>query len=29
MIVALVEHYGCPLITSDQVMADYYSQTIW
>jgi len=28
-IVALATRFGCPLITSDQVVADYYSQTIW
>ena len=28
-IVALAEHFGCPLVTHDQVMADYYPQTIW
>ena len=28
-IVALATRLGCPLITSDQVVADYYSQTIW
>ena len=28
-IVALATHYDCPLITSDQVIADYYSKTTW
>lgn len=28
-IVALAEHYGCPLVTSDRVMAAYYPHTIW
>jgi PIN domain nuclease of toxin-antitoxin system len=28
-IVALATRFGCPLITSDRVIADYYSQTIW
>jgi len=28
-IVALATHFGCPLITPDQAIADYYSQTIW
>lgn len=28
-IVALATRLGCPLITSDQAIADYYSQTIW
>lgn len=28
-IVALAEHFGCPLVTSDRGMATYYPQTIW
>jgi PIN domain nuclease of toxin-antitoxin system len=28
-IVALATRYGCPLITSDSVIADYYQETIW
>ena len=28
-IVALATRFGCSLITSDQAIADYYSQTIW
>lgn len=29
MIVALAARLGCPLITSDRVIADYYPVTIW
>ena len=28
-IVALATRFGCPLITSDRVIADYYQETIW
>jgi PIN domain nuclease of toxin-antitoxin system len=28
-IVALAAHYKCSLVTSDGVIADFYSQTIW
>ena len=28
-IVALATRFGCPLITSDRVIADYYQDTIW
>lgn len=28
-IVALATRFGCPLITSDRVIADYYPETIW
>jgi PIN domain nuclease of toxin-antitoxin system len=28
-IVALASRLGCPLITSDQVIADFYPETIW
>ena len=28
-IVALATRHNCPLITSDGVIADYYSETIW
>jgi len=28
-IVALATRFGCPLITSDSVIADYYPETIW
>ena len=28
-IVALAKRFGCPLITSDVVIADYYPETIW
>jgi PIN domain nuclease of toxin-antitoxin system len=28
-IVALATRFGCSLITSDQVIADYYQETIW
>jgi PIN domain nuclease of toxin-antitoxin system len=28
-IVALATRFGCPVITSDQAIAGYYSQTIW
>jgi len=28
-IVALATRSGCPLITSDRVIADYYQETVW
>ncbi|MGD8750066.1 MAG: type II toxin-antitoxin system VapC family toxin [Anaerolineales bacterium] len=28
-IVALATRFGCPLITSDRVIADYYHETAW
>ena len=28
-IVALATRFGCPLITSDRVIADYYQETVW
>ena len=28
-IMALANRFECPLVTSDQVMADYYPRTIW
>ena len=28
-IVALATRYGCALVTSDRVMADFYPETIW
>jgi len=28
-IVALATRFGCSLITSDRVIADYYQETIW
>jgi len=28
-IVALATRFGCPLITSDQAIAEYYSKTAW
>lgn len=28
-IVALASRFQCPLITSDQIIADYYPETIW
>jgi PIN domain nuclease of toxin-antitoxin system len=28
-IVALAKRFGCPLITSDRVIADYYPEAIW
>lgn len=28
-IVALATHFACPLITSDRVIAGYYTQTLW
>jgi PIN domain nuclease of toxin-antitoxin system len=28
-IVALAARFGCPLITSDSTIAEYYSKTIW
>jgi PIN domain nuclease of toxin-antitoxin system len=28
-IVALATRFGCPLITSDHIIADYYPATIW
>jgi PIN domain nuclease of toxin-antitoxin system len=28
-IVALATRFGCPLITSDRVIADYYQEVVW
>ena len=28
-IVALATRFGCPLITSDRIIADYYQETVW
>jgi len=28
-IVALATRFGCPLITSDRIIADYYQKTVW